>query len=247
MNKVLTKQTAFVQFSMSCHRFPNLSELCHGDLSSKLTKDILPLDFMTRKCNCNKINYINGKCPYGGHCRKCMIVCRVRCKVTGKNYLGQTQQQQKRRMQQHSNKTRRLFRNRESSDSCAHHFSNQFNHEPTPKQMQNINGHEIVWQGNPISVMKTFGTLHSSLCVKKRCQIIKEKFAKNNKIISSCNEIHGTCRHKPRFHRFKISSSSADESCRDKRVKTPRKKRKVRRKGETLLIQWSQQIQTNLF
>ena len=59
-------------------------------------------------------------------------------------------------MQQHNNKTRRLFRNKESSDACAHHFANQFNHEPTLKQMQNITEHEIVWQGNPISIVKTF-------------------------------------------------------------------------------------------
>ena len=84
-----------------------------------------------------------------------MIVCRVKCEVTGKNCLGQTQQQQKRRMQQHNNETRRLFRNKESSDTCAHHFAKQFAHEPTPKQMQNITEHEVAWHGNPISVMKT--------------------------------------------------------------------------------------------
>ena len=155
-----------------------------------------------------------------------MIVCRVKCKVTGKNYLGQTQQQQKRRMQQHNNKTRRSFRNKESSDSCVHHFAKQFNHEPTPKQMQNVTEHEIAWQGNPISVMKTFGTLYCSLCMKERCQIIKEKFTKNNKLINSCDKMHGACRHKSRFHRFKVSS---------------------RRKGEILLNQWNKQDQTILF
>ena len=133
-------------------------------------------------------------------------------------------------MQQHNNETRRLFRNKESSDSCAHHFANQFNHEPTPKQMQNIAEHEIVWQGNPISMMKTFGALHCSLCMKERCQIVKEKFTKNNKLINSCNEIHGACRHEPRFHRFKISSSSVDESCEDKRVRTPSKNKKGKKK-----------------
>ena len=100
---------SWLRFSVSHHRFPNLRELCHGDLSSKLTKDVISLDFMTRKCNCNKSNCIDGKCPCGRHCRKCIIVYRVRCKITGKNCLGQTQQPQKRRMQQHNDKTRRFL------------------------------------------------------------------------------------------------------------------------------------------
>ena len=96
--------------------------------------------------------------------------------MTGKNYLGQMQQPQNRRMQQHNNKTRRLFRNKESSNACVHHFANQFNHEPTLKQMQNVTEHEVVWHGNPISVMKTFDALHYLLCMKERCQIVKEFF-----------------------------------------------------------------------
>ena len=66
--------------------------------------------------------------------------------------------------------------------------------------------------------------------MKERCQIIKEKFTKNNKLINSCNEIHGACRHEPRLHRFKVSSSSADESCEDKRVTTPSKNKKGKKK-----------------
>ena len=96
--------------------------------------------------------------------------------------------------------------------------------------MQNIAEHEVAWHGNPISMMKTFGTLHCSLCMKERCQIVKEKFTKSNKLIDSCNKIHGACRHKPRFHWFKISSGSADESCEDKRVRTPKKNKKGKKK-----------------
>ena len=157
----------WLRFSMSHHEFPNLSELCYGDLSSKLTKNVISLDFMTRNCNCDKSNCINGKCPCGGHCRKCTVICRVKCETTGKNCLGQTQQPQKRRMQQHNNETRRLFRNKESFDSHAQHFCKHFDHEPTPKQLQKITEHESIWQGNAISVMKTFGTLHCTLCGRK--------------------------------------------------------------------------------
>ena len=85
-------------------------------------------------------------------------------------------------MQQHNNEIRTLFRNEEPSDTCAHHFANQFTHEPTPKQVQNVAEHEIVWQGNLISVMNAFGTLHCALCMKEKCQIIKEKFNKKQQI-----------------------------------------------------------------
>jgi len=162
---------SWLRFSMSYHRFLNLSELLCGDLSSKLNKDIVSLDFMDRKCNCAKSNCINGACPHDGDCRKSFLVCRVTCKITGKNCLGQTQQHKKRRIQQHSNETRRLFDDKESFDSHAHHFAKQFNNEPTPKQTQKITDHETVWQGNPISIVKTFGTLHCKSCVKEQCQI----------------------------------------------------------------------------
>lgn len=44
--------------------------------------------------------------------------------------------------------------------------------------------------------------------------------------INKCNEVHGACRHKPRFHRFdqpqtEVDNSSADESMKDERVTSP--------------------------
>ena len=119
------------------------------------------------------------------------------------------------------------------------HFYKQFDHEPTPKQMQKITEHETIWKGNIISVMKTFGTLHCTLCMKERCQIIKEKCEKNNKIMNSCNEIHGACRHKPRFHHFKNHSGSADEPLEGKRVNMPSRKKKGERRDSTNSVESS--------
>ena len=107
-----------------------------------------------------------------------MTVHGVKCKVAGKKHIGQTQQQKKKRTQQHDNETRRMFRDGESYDSCSKHFFKQFDHEPSPKQLRKITEHETIWQGNPISVMKTFGTLHCTLCMKERCEIIKAKLEK---------------------------------------------------------------------
>ena len=43
-------------------------------------------------------------------------------------------------------------------------------------------------------------------------------------VINKCNEVHGACRHKPRFHRFdqsQIANTSTDESMQDERVFRP--------------------------
>ena len=42
--------------------------------------------------------------------------------------------------------------------------------------------------------------------------------------INKCNEVHGACRHKPKFHRFdqsQTANTSTDESDKDKRVFRP--------------------------
>ena len=74
----------------------------------------------------------------------------------------------------------------------------------------------ILWQGKPISNMKTFGKLNCTLCMSERMELIKarnlDKMMKNNKMINSSTEIYGASRHKPKFHRFKCSqTSSTDE------------------------------------
>ena len=91
------------------------------------------------------------------------------------NRTRQVQRQPSRLTFQHNNKTRNLFRNGESFDSCAHHFAKPFEHELIPKPTQNIPEHDIVWHGNPaeqiteheivwrdnhMSVVKAFEILH---------------------------------------------------------------------------------------
>ena len=51
--------------------------------------------------------------------------------------------------------------------------------------------------------------------------------------MNSCNEIHGACRHKPRFHCFTNKSSSADEPLKGKRVNMPSGKKKGEKRFST--------------
>jgi len=75
-------------------------------------------------------------------------------------------------MQQHFNEVPKLVKLGEKSDSCAKRFATQF-HDANRSP---FNQHEgticsIIWQGNPISVVKTFATKNCALCAKERMQL----------------------------------------------------------------------------
>ena len=67
---------------------------------------------------------------------------------------------------------------------------------------------EILWQGNIISCMKTFGKLSCKLCMQERIEIHKELELEKSrlewKLINSGAELYGACRHIPKFHRLEL-------------------------------------------
>jgi GIY-YIG catalytic domain len=203
---------------MSYHRFTNLRELFQGDLSKKLTMDVASQDFENLECNC-RTGSVN-KCGYNNLCRKSIVVYKIECKTTSKIYIGNTQQFLKKRMQQHFNDVKLLHKQGIKSDSYAKHFAKQFvdQKEITPETQRNNIICEILWQGNPINVVKTFGTPNCALCNKERLAILKQSRRKPESLINSCNEIYGACRHNPKFHRYKSRPPSTDESNKDERV-----------------------------
>ena len=65
-------------------------------------------------------------------------------------------------------------------DSFAKHFSKHFrndglnkNDQISSKDVREITRVSILWQGNPISSMKTFGKINCNLCMMERLEIIK--------------------------------------------------------------------------
>ena len=72
---------------------------------------------------------------------------------------------------------------------------------------------DILWKGNPITCVKSFGKINCSLCMKERLLILNALGDKMDKkrLINSNNELYGACRHKPKFHRYTTYNSSADE------------------------------------
>ena len=88
----------------------------------------------------------------------------------------------------------------------------------TPEVQRNSIVCKVLWQGNPINVVKTFGTPNCALCNKERLEILKQSRKDPNSLINSCNEIYGACRHNSKFHRYISRTPSTDESNKDERV-----------------------------
>jgi len=75
---------------------------------------------------------------------------------------------------------------------------------------------KTIWQGDPLSCVRTFGTKSCKLCFREKIAILELIRKHPSKAINVRNEIHGACRHKPRFHRFiKRNMYSTDESSED--------------------------------
>jgi hypothetical protein len=208
----------WLRISMSYHRFTNLREMFQGDLSRKLTLDVTSKDFETLSCNCRLGP--EKKCGYDNMCRNSIVVYKVECKNTSKVYIGNTQQHFKKRMQQHFNDVKKLHQHDLKSDSYARHFAEQLSNfeNITPVLQRNSIKCSIIWQGNPINVVKTFGTQNCALCNRERIEILKQSRKNPKSLINSCNEIYGACRHNPKFHRYISRTPGTDESVEDKRV-----------------------------
>ena len=73
---------------------------------------------------------------------------------------------------------------------------------------------DILWWGDPLSCVKSFGKLTCRLCAKERLYIhkakLKDKREGTCKLINSSSEFYGACRHIPRFHRYQREDLSDD-------------------------------------
>ena len=89
-------------------------------------------------------------------------------------------------MQQHFGEVKKLVEIGEKSDSYAKHFATQFPTTiPTPDDQRNGITCSIIWQGNPIGVVKTFATKNCALCAKERTAILKQSKLNPQLLINS--------------------------------------------------------------
>ena len=121
---------------------------------------------------------------------------------------------------------KRLVEKGVQSDSFARHFGQHYTKgdKPSNPELRKKMKYQILWQGDPISCMKTFGKLNCSLCMRERIEILKaQQLPSSHLLINSNNEIFGACRHKTKFHRFlrettNVKSTSTDEGIKPERV-----------------------------
>ena len=132
-----------------------------------------------------------------------------------KFYIGNTQHACKKRMAAHYSDVRRLVLTGKKSDSFASHFASFFNtvSKPTPSLLQEKITFSILWQGNPLSVQKSFGTKNCRLCMKESIYVLKELYTNPSKLINHNSEIYTSCHHKTRFHRFPKNNHGTNEPC----------------------------------
>ena len=194
---------------MAYRRFTNLREKFRGDLVAKVNSDVESLDFIDRPCNCSRHCFVNGACAYKGNCRKKCIVYKARCKICDKSYVGGTQDHLKARMTQHFNDVVRLtsttkkplpLDDKRRSDTFASHFEKHFPANATAQQLRENIEFDILWQGNPLSCVKTFKTPKCRICTMERMYILK--LGKTEKLVNRRSEIYGACKQNPKLHRF---------------------------------------------
>ena len=129
---------------MSYHRFSNLRETFQGDLNNKLMRNVTSKDFMDLKCNCANATTVDGKCIYGGNCRKSIVIYKATCEECGCYCIGNAQQKLKNGMNQHFADVKNLVNNDKFSDSFAKHFASHFNNNGNNNDNKNNNDNDNI-------------------------------------------------------------------------------------------------------
>ena len=98
------------------------------------------------------------------------MVYKVTCRECDEFYIGNTQQKMKIHQRQHLNDVKKLVLRGESLDSFADHFLRHcaVGVKLMNEQLRRIMKHQILWQVNPISCMKTFRKLNCALIMHAR-------------------------------------------------------------------------------
>ena len=60
--------------------------------------------------------------------------------------------------------------------------------------------HEILYEGDPLKVVKTYGGNACRICMVERMEILKESCRNGRKLLNKRSKIFSTCRHNVHFH-----------------------------------------------
>lgn len=238
-----------LRFKMAYKKFTNLGEKLNGDLNKKLMKGIVDLNKIDRPCNCNvKTLLADGRCMYDGDCRKSIVVYEHQCLITGKSYIGKTQQHHKQRVSiEHFADVWKVIQTGRAkygnkwtgsggyagADSFAKHFANLCrdcnNRNEVNAKMKEISAPRILWQGDPIQCMKSACTANCKLCMVERIEILHRMRTDKSKVINDNSDIFAPCKCKSKFHKFSHNDPTLTTRKTQKKVPTSTRHSKQKR------------------
>ena len=108
---------------MSYHQSPNLGDILQVDLVGKIRKVIGLKYFLNHECNCDYTTKVNGTCAYAGECRSWGVVNKVMYKHYLSDYLVNTQNTLKKRMEQHFQDVAQKVQCDKKLDNFLAHFT----------------------------------------------------------------------------------------------------------------------------
>ena len=123
-------------------------------------------------------------------------------------YIGSTSNHAKTRFQNHTSQIIQCHETGKRSTSAAKFFAAALmNFRPGTVSATLVRSqieYSILWQGNPLATVQTFGTPHCKLCSKERLETYKRARHKRDTLINERTNLFEACLHKPSFHRYKV-------------------------------------------
>ena len=211
---------------------------------------------MDRPCNCDK-RYLkkDQTCLFKGFCQRSAVVYELKCRTTGKCYVGKTQRYFKERTAEHVCDVWYVVRSGrkkygdewygnggyKKADSFAKHFANLCrecrNQNQVRAKMKEIMIPSIIWHGDSIRCMKSACTAKCKLCMQERKEILKRFRKEPEKIINDKTDIFAFCTCNGGFHKFSrkttLCATLMTRSTQKKVKPSTRKPKRSRRKRKS--------------
>ena len=124
-----------------------------------------------------------------------------------KFYIGNTQCDLKTRFNQHYCDVKKRLEKGKNKTRFSKHFASCYQEEYgtkvyNVKKMKKLVRHEVLWEGNPLSCVKTYGTKQCTLCAEEKYAIWSETGRNFKYCLNKRKEIFSKCAHNVYFHHF---------------------------------------------
>ena len=157
---------------------------------------------MTRECNCRPGS--QEPCPRNDTHREKIIVHQMQNIHAKHCCTGSTSCTAKSRFQRHTTQILKCHETGQKSTSVARFFAATLMNWRPGTVTANLVRHQtkcsILWQGNPLSTVQTFGTPSCKLCNKERLEICKRAKFKRAMPMNERTDLFEACNHKPSFY-----------------------------------------------